>query len=272
MKTILKHGMNSPQVGEMKVLLSALGYKGITAGNNDFGNATKAAVIQFQRDNGFPDTGEFGAREWETATALTSPTKDESIITPERLGRSIIASASRFLNLREVKPNSRWDNPATPGIDAVLCKELRALMKESPWEEGWAYCLAFAEGVVADGLRNVGATSSQVAKFRAAVSPHVMSTVASLKARKWLSPSTDEPGSIWLAQHGTGNSGHAGILVGRNASTITNIEANTSKDAQAGDKDREGDWITTKTFSAVGRGALRTRGFLSVSTIIQIIS
>ena len=34
-------------------------------------------------------------------------------------------------------------------VPVAQAEELRKLMRPSPWEEGWAYCAAYCEGVVA---------------------------------------------------------------------------------------------------------------------------
>ena len=72
---------------------------------------------------------------------------------PDDLAAQIVREASRFVGLREVRRNSDWDNPRTPERDFALAEELRALMRPSPWEEGWAYCAAYAEGVVVAALQ-----------------------------------------------------------------------------------------------------------------------
>lgn len=69
-------------------------------------------------------------------------------MTDEQFGALIIREASRFVGLREVRPNAQWDNPSTPGPDAVLVSELRVAMRPTPWQEGWAYCAAFCEAVI----------------------------------------------------------------------------------------------------------------------------
>ena len=83
-------------------------------------------------------------------------------MTSDQLAQGIIRQASRFIGLREVKPNADWDNPNTPGPDRVLVDELRSLMRSSPWEPGWAYCAAFAEGMVLAALRSLAATPDQI--------------------------------------------------------------------------------------------------------------
>ena len=40
----------------------------------------------------------------------------------EQLGHEIIRQASRFIGLREVKPNADWDNPQTPQRDVALAR------------------------------------------------------------------------------------------------------------------------------------------------------
>ena len=97
-------------------------------------------------------------------------------MTSDQLAQGIIRHASRFVGLREVKPNANWDNPSTPGPDRALVDELRSLMRQSPWEEGWAYCAAFAEGMVLAALRSLAATPTQItpATSRQAVATIVM--------------------------------------------------------------------------------------------------
>ena len=70
-------------------------------------------------------------------------------MTKDLLAQGIIRHASRFVGLREVKPNADWDNPSTPGPDRVLVDELRALMRQSPWEEGWDVTVARATAMPA---------------------------------------------------------------------------------------------------------------------------
>ena len=119
----------------------------------------------------------------------------------EQLGHEIIRQASRFIGLREVKPNADWDNPQTPQRDATLAGELRALMRPSPWEEGWAYCAAFAEGVVTAALKALGSTADQIAKWQRVMTPHCVTSAANFKSRGLLSDDP-ETGAVWLARHG----------------------------------------------------------------------
>lgn len=193
-------------------------------------------------------------------------------ITPAILGAAIIATAAEFIGLREVKPNAAWDNPKTPAVETALSLKLRAMMKPSPWEEGWAYCAAFAEGAARVSLQSLGLNP---ARFAALMSPHVMTSVRAFRQAGLLS---DKPeiGSIWLAQHGVTDSGHAGILTAAEAAVIPNnirlstIEGNTSLDPSNDQKEREGDWITTRIFPATGRGMLRTRGFITPAAILTL--
>lgn len=190
-------------------------------------------------------------------------------INPDTLGRNIVAVASRFLNLREVRPNTQWDNPATPGSDAALSKELREMMIPSPWQDGWAYCAAYVEGVVAKAILLSGGTQKQHDAWRSLSTAHCMTNLARARSAGILKHSHigAQAGSIWIAQKGSTTQGHEGIFISGTSTTISTIEANTSKDATTSDKDREGDWITTRSFNFAGRGTLRTRGFIHVQDL-----
>lgn len=194
-------------------------------------------------------------------------------LTPERFGEMIIREASRFVGLREVKPNAMWDNPSTPHPDTALVQELRNLMIPTPWKEGWAYCAAFCEAVFRKVLiSQVGATPAEAAKFLSVMGPGVRVSFNAFKALK-LTSATPVPGAIWFARHGDTPQGHAGIVtsVSLAAQQMSTIEANTSLDSKDSRKDREGDWITTRTFMAHGRADLKTLGFLTPAAILKLI-
>ncbi len=186
----------------------------------------------------------------------------------EALGHEIIRQASRFIGLREVRPNADWDNPGTPQREAALAAELRSLMRPSPWEEGWAYCAAFCEGIVTEGLRALGISPASFAKL---MTPHCVTSAENFKARGLLCD-VPETGAVWLARHGRTRNGHAGVLTARRGTTMATIEANTSLDASSPHKDREGDWITTRLSFLKGRGSLVTLGFINPSSILKLIA
>lgn len=192
-------------------------------------------------------------------------------ISAEDLAAAIVREASRFIGLREVRPNSDWDNPKTPARDVALAGELRALMAPSPWQPGWAYCAAFCEGVVAAALRSCGASPAQVAIWSRTMTPHCVTSAGNFERRKLLANEA-APGAVWLARHGTTSNGHAGIVTAIRGVSLSTIEANTSMDAASAEKDREGDWITTRIFNWRGRRHLETLGFIRPSDIIELIS
>lgn len=186
------------------------------------------------------------------------------------LTNMILREASRFIGLREVKPNARWDNPATPGLDTALCAELRALMRPAPWEEGWAYCAAFVEGVVVSALKRVGASEDQIRRFSKVMNAHVMSSFNGFKGLKLTAPQPT-PGAVWFAQHGSSTRGHAGLVTTVKGGQMATIEANTSLDPSTPAKEREGDWITTRMRRTNTNGRLVTRGFLPVANLLKLI-
>ncbi len=191
-------------------------------------------------------------------------------MTNDLLAQGIIRHASRFVGLREVKPNADWDNPSTPGPDRVLVDELRSLMRQSPWEEGWAYCAAFAEGMVLAALRSLAATPEQIKRWQQTMTPHCVTSAGNFRELGQLSANA-EPGSIWLARHGSTSNGHAGIVTAVRGLSMATIEGNTSLDPSTPAKEREGDWITNRIRFLKGTGTLNTLGFVTPAAILKLI-
>lgn len=191
-------------------------------------------------------------------------------VAPETLGGQIVREASRFVGLREVRKNSDWDNPKTPERDYALAEELRQLMRPSPWEEGWAYCAAFGEGVVVAALRALGFPEPKVKRWQKVMTPHCVTSAGNFRVKGML---TDKPatGAIWLARHGSTSNGHAGIVTAASGKSMATIEANTSLDPTTPAKDREGDWITTRLRGLGGTGSLKTMGFVTPASILALL-
>lgn len=192
-------------------------------------------------------------------------------ITDEAFSDLIVREASRFVGLREVRPNAQWDNPTTPGPDTALVKELRDLMRPSPWQDGWAYCAAFCEAVIRRVLQREGMHGDEAAKFLRVMGPGVRVSFEAFR-KLHLTSSMPVPGALWFARHGTSAQGHAGIVTSISLAGVhmSTIEANTSLDSRDARKDREGDWITTRNFAASGRGTLATLGFVSPAAILKL--
>ena len=191
-------------------------------------------------------------------------------MTSDQLAQGIIRHASRFVGLREVKPNANWDNPSTPGPDRALVDELRSLMRQSPWEEGWAYCAAFAEGMVLAALRSLAATPTQIKRWQQTMTPHCVTSAGSFRKLGLLSANA-EAGSIWLARHGSTSNGHAGLVTAVRGVSMATIEGNTSLDPSTSAKEREGDWITNRIRFLKGSGTLNTLGFVTPASILKLI-
>lgn len=188
----------------------------------------------------------------------------------DQLATATLRHASRFLGLREIRPNADWDLPSTPGPDKALAEELRALMRPSPWKEGWAYCAAYCEGVVLAALRALGASAAQLKRWQDTMTPHCVTSARNFRKLGLLS-AVPTPGAIWLAQHGSTTNGHAGLVTSVRGVSMATIEANTSLDKTTPEKDREGDWITTRLGFVKGRGALQTLGFVHPEAILKLI-
>jgi hypothetical protein len=195
-------------------------------------------------------------------------------INPDRLARRVIAIAMQFNGLREISPNKNFDNPTTPGPDTDLVKRLLSMYGETGWQPGWSHCAAFVDGCYCAALQQEGASQAQIKRFTNLMQLGVMNSARAFAEAKILSSASSSPlpGAIWLARHGTSSMGHAGIVIDGGQRMINTIEANTSKDSKDKSKDREGDWITTRLFNQVGRGDLRTQGFVNADQICHHLS
>lgn len=193
-------------------------------------------------------------------------------ITETALANMIIKVAREFVGLKETRPNAQWDDPKTKGPDSEINARLIALMRPAPWELGWAHCAAFGEAMVCEALRRCGASEEQIRQFSRVHTPHVMSNFRAFQKLGLISD-TPSMGALGLAQHGTTDSGHEWIVTVPVIATgrMGTIESNTSAGpAQTAAGDREGDWITEKTRAHGTNGNLKTRGFISVASILKL--
>jgi hypothetical protein len=98
--------------------------------------------------------------------------------------------------------------------------------------------------------------------------------LSSYNALRALGLTTQKPvrGAIWYARHGSTSNGHCGLVtaVDLKLAIQSTIEANTSLDSKNPAKDREGDWITTRVGQMLGRGSLRTLGYINPEQILQL--
>lgn len=216
---------------------------------------------------GIPATATAAAYDAYRASFSPTPSADP---TAESFATEILRVASRYVGLKEVKPNSKWDDPKTPGADTALSDELRALLRPSPWQEGWAYCAAFAEGVVAQALRNLDCSDRQVRDWTDVMTPHVVTSANNFQSKRILRQSPVR-GSLWLARHGAGSSGHCGIVRALNGATMATTEANTSAGADIPAKEREGDWISDRVRNTGQNGSLTTLGFVHPQDILRLV-
>lgn len=186
------------------------------------------------------------------------------------LGAEIIRQASLFLHLKEISPNSKWDDPRTPQPEKDLNDLLIKVMKEAGWGPGAPYCAAFAEGVTVLALRRLGVADGIIRAFRKLMTPHCMTSFANFKKVGAITQ-TPGPGSIWLARHGSTDMGHAGIVVKTTETgNMNTVEGNTSAEFVDTEKERQGDGIYARRRPMRGAGKLKTEGFIDPSAILAL--
>ncbi len=74
----LQYGMESPLVRELQIRLRHARYLALYDATSKFGEQTRAAVVNFQRDNGLPTTGIVGQMTWDALLPKShEPTPEE---------------------------------------------------------------------------------------------------------------------------------------------------------------------------------------------------
>lgn len=175
------------------------------------------------------------------------------------IGDKIVEVAERFEGLAEVVQNTTWDDPKTKGLDA-RAQALKEALKRVGHENGWAYCMTFAEVCWRVAYEEVGASKELIARIAKLLTPSVVVSMRNVKAEGLLAVEPKR-GSIMFMQKGTGAYGHAGVVTGVQGYTFFTIEGNTG----GGLENREGDGIYRKKrmlFYGKSEG-LVLRGFLN---------
>lgn len=193
-------------------------------------------------------------------------------ITPAALADGTIDIATNFVGLREVQNNARWEDAKTPFKDADRETWLRTWMRKvEGWTPGAPYCAAFAGASVAAALYAMGVSMETIEdKFLKVWSAHCMTNARRLKKRGILS-AVPVPGALWLAQHGSTDSGHAGVVSTTWQRQMGTIEGNTT-DGGSREGGGKGDGIFLKQGASKGRGDLITQGFLHPESILKLIA
>lgn len=191
-------------------------------------------------------------------------------LTPQLLVGALIATATDFVGLAETQQNTTWDDPRTKASEKEKSDLLRAAMHEFGWDEGEPYCAAFAGAVVALTAKRLNVP---YAAFRRIWTPHCMTNVRKLQSMKLLE-SEPSDGSLMLMQHGSSDSGHAGLVcrvegLYPNRMLIT-IEGNTMPGTD-GDQ-RQGDGIYQRARNVRKNGSLVTQGWLSAKGLLQLLA
>lgn len=187
-------------------------------------------------------------------------------ITQQQIADEIIAVASRFVGLTEIKPNSAFDDLSTPGADA-RANELRSLLLSTKWPLGAAYCAAFTEAVWIQAHKNLSAPPGLIAEISNKFTPSVILTY-----RNWGAAIEKDPvrGSVFFWEKGHSGTGHAGIVTlihgCEQGDSFETIEGNTSRGSGGTiEQQRNGDGIyarTRKIDRAPGSNKMWLRGFL----------
>jgi hypothetical protein len=191
-------------------------------------------------------------------------------LSPDTLGRLLIKRATDFVGLAEARQNAVWDNPRTKQWEVDQHVWLRTRMRELGWKPGQPYCAAFVGAVVSDVLEGC-ALSQLVEVWQDLWTPHVMTNFHRLN-KLGLVTSFGGPGDLWLAQlykrgKATDN-GHTGIVTAVKWEQMATVEGNTSP----GSQDNTGDGIYTRLRHLRQQGVLTTRGFVSPSALLRLIS
>lgn len=199
--------------------------------------------------------GQETQRGFDWFNSIAMPSGHLKCPATSELGFTIVRNASHYLNLYETKENAQWSEKEKSD---QLRKELEAV----GWQSGWAYCIAFVEAIWRQSYADLRAPTALWTDLGSKLCPHVMTSYRAFKGQISLTP---VPGAIFFMQHGTTDSGHAGIVTEVGGQQISTIEGNTSAKAKTVEQDRQGDGIYAKsrslTFSSHPKN-LHLLGFL----------
>lgn len=270
---LLRPGSISEEVKLVQSFLKQKGYK-ITAVDGEYGDETKAAVSQYQKNVGIYVDGWVGNHtiKFMTRDGLKLP-EDRGVAVSQELTKKFIAKlieeASFYEGYVEIKSNADWDDPDIFGIQKKESDKLKRYMDEVKWwDSGAAYCAGAVGAFVSMALEKCELPKE---KFLSIWTAHVMTNVNYLHSKNILSivPSM---GSIWLARFGSSSSGHTGIVTDIQGDNIVTIEGNTSPGPTADPNlQRSGDGIYKRKFNKFGRGNLRTQGYLSAENLLKYL-
>lgn len=210
--------------------------------DGQIGPKTKAEIERYRQMRGIAPENTLASLEKEFRAVTTG-----KIIVPQTnlLGAEIVKCAKQYVGLKEVISNAEWDDPNTPQKDARAAK-FESWIKRAGHQDGWAYCMSAAEGIVTEAIENLN-LKSQYDWLLKALNPSVMSSFNNLNKMGKISLSP-VPGSICFMQKGNTSNGHAFIVEKLQGSVLTTLEGNTSLGVSVTvEGDRNGDWFTRKT-------------------------
>jgi hypothetical protein len=192
-------------------------------------------------------------------------------MTVNEFSRRLVVTASDFVGLEETKNNAAWDDLDTAASEKAKSDLLVATMKRiDGWSPGAPYCAAFDGAAVVLTSERSGIDPQP---FLDVWTAHCMSNVRRFTKLGLLVTKQPVAVSLMLMQHGDSDSGHAGISTRIDGSypnrMLINIEGNTMPGVD-GDQ-RQGDGIYLRGRNVWTNGKLKTRGWLPVSAILQIL-
>ncbi len=271
---LFQKGSQGFEVTRIQTLLKKLGFLKDKV-DGDFGNNTKSAVMAYQKSRKLdidgvagPNTIKAMQKDGLSFEVAGGATVSQEFV--DKFTKLVIDYADDFVGMVETKSNAQWDDPKIAGWQKEKNDLLVKYLKQTKWWDlGAAYCASQAAVCVLMALEKMGLFTNKWKSFWTA---HVMTNVRALKEKGILS-SYPVPGAIWLARHGSTDSGHAGVVITCNNSTMTTVEGNTSASNTADPElQRQGDGIYKRNGVPIsGRGTLKTQGFLHPINILKFL-
>lgn len=163
------------------------------------------------------------------------------------LQAKIVAKAKAYVGTREKPGNAGW-------LDA----EFEAKMKAVGWQKSWAWCALFAELAWTEAFRELA--PDRLPAVARLFSPMATGTFGNATKAGFKTSKAPVPGAVAIWKHGTGPTGHAGIVTAVSGDIFESVEGNTN--ALGG---REGDEVAVKTRRidfTVKPGRLNLVGFI----------
>ncbi len=217
-----KKGMKGKKVRLIQEWLCLHGYHIVIDG--DFGDATDAAVRQFQKQKTLKPDGVVGDRTFEKLVLPMTTALEEISPGKKGLGQTVVAYAEKHLEQHPLEVGGQNKGPW-----------VRLYMQGNEGSE-WAWCAGFASFILKQACKSLNVSPPVQTSFSCdSLAASAKERGLFLKESEAKEKNAVAPGSLFLVRRTTTDWVHTGIVLSAEINIFHTIEGNTNDDG-----DREG--------------------------------